>query len=87
MNILITGASGFIGRHVLQTCVERGHQVTACVRSPQRLQRHYPSVSFLQCDFSKDHYENSWLPRITGIDVVINAVGIYVLMVTKLTFI
>jgi nucleoside-diphosphate-sugar epimerase len=32
MKILLTGATGFIGRHVLPLLLEQGHQVTALVR-------------------------------------------------------
>lgn len=32
MRILVTGASGFIGGHVLQALLAAGHQVVACVR-------------------------------------------------------
>ncbi len=32
MNVLITGAGGFIGSHLTEKCVEDGHQVTAFVR-------------------------------------------------------
>lgn len=28
--ILITGANGYIGRHVVKTLLDAGHQVTAC---------------------------------------------------------
>ncbi|KPJ93454.1 MAG: hypothetical protein AMJ53_07210 [Gammaproteobacteria bacterium SG8_11] len=77
MNILITGANGFIGRHLLKTCLAHGHQVTACVRDTAKLQRHFPEVQVIQCDFSKDQKISDWLPRLNNIDVVINAVGIF----------
>lgn len=37
MNILLTGATGFIGRHLLSALLQAGHQVTACVRDPAKL--------------------------------------------------
>jgi nucleoside-diphosphate-sugar epimerase len=36
MKILITGASGFIGRHVVSAALRKGHDITAIVRSPQQ---------------------------------------------------
>ena len=30
MKILITGANGYIGRHVVKTLLDQGHQVVAC---------------------------------------------------------
>jgi nucleoside-diphosphate-sugar epimerase len=39
MNILLTGATGFVGGHVADRLVARGDCVTALVRSPERAQR------------------------------------------------
>ena len=30
LNILLTGANGYIGRHIVSRLVELGHAVTAC---------------------------------------------------------
>lgn len=37
MPVLLTGASGYVGLHVLRALVADGHEVTALVRSPARL--------------------------------------------------
>jgi nucleoside-diphosphate-sugar epimerase len=37
---LLTGASGFLGIHVLQRLLDQGYEVRAFVRSPDRLRRH-----------------------------------------------
>lgn len=76
MNILITGASGFIGSHITQALIQSGHQVVLCVREPQCAQKRWPMAQCIQADFSRDHDVADWLPRLKGIDVVINAVGI-----------
>lgn len=77
MKILITGATGFIGRNLLKTCLEHGHEVTACGRDTVTLQRYYPGVKVMNCNYTKDDHTSAWLPRLVNIDVVINAVGIF----------
>lgn len=76
MNILLTGASGFIGSHLLHALTAQGHQVTACVRDTTAAQRRFSKPRYIACDFTRDLTEEAWLPRLAGIDVVINAVGI-----------
>jgi nucleoside-diphosphate-sugar epimerase len=29
--VVVTGASGFIGAHIVKACLERGYNVNACV--------------------------------------------------------
>lgn len=36
MKILVTGATGFVGRHTVRQLLARGHEVTALVRDPGR---------------------------------------------------
>ena len=75
MRILLTGASGFIGRHVLQRLLADGHQVVATMRQPQAPQA--PGVTVMRADFAKDSDKAVWLARLQGIDAVINTVGIF----------
>lgn len=76
MNILITGASGFIGSHLVDAMIQAGHNVTACVRNTHAAKHRWPGIRVEPGDFTRDHDEGDWLPRLTGMDVVINAVGI-----------
>ncbi len=76
MHLLITGANGFIGSHLVRACLEMGHQVTGAVRDPHQAVRLCPAASFIHCDFTRDVAVETWLPRLQGVDLVINAVGI-----------
>ena len=73
MTILLTGATGFIGNHLLRALLQQGHHVIACCRNPQRL---LVKADALAIDFSALNTSDQWLPHLNGIDTVINCVGI-----------
>lgn len=72
--ILLTGANGFIGWHLANALAQDGHEVVCTVRNPARMQDR--RFRYLAADFTTDVDAAVWLPRLSGIDVVINAVGI-----------
>ena len=75
MRILITGATGFIGSALVAALSKNGHQIVACVhRSGEH--RLPAGVETEQVDYMRDTDGPVWRPRLIGIDVVINAVGI-----------
>lgn len=69
MNILICGATGFVGRPLTHTLRKAGHTVFRGVRNPT-----HPND--LSIDYNADIAKETWLPRLKGITVVINAVGV-----------
>ncbi|HEY8539437.1 MAG TPA: SDR family oxidoreductase [Steroidobacteraceae bacterium] len=69
MNILLTGITGFIGRHLAHALREAGHRVIGVSRSGT-------GSDMVRGDFTKDLQPEVWVPRLRGIDVVINAAGI-----------
>lgn len=71
MRILLTGATGFIGRAVAQALRARGHTVVPATR---RAPAH--GTDFVQADFASVPTRDWWIPRLAGIDAVVNAVGI-----------
>ena len=71
MRVLLTGASGFIGRAVAQALRERGHAVVRVLRHPPA-----GSADVVQADFSGIPRRGWWAGQLAGIDAVVNAVGI-----------
>ncbi len=69
MKILICGATGFVGRHLVGALRDAGHTVIRAVRRPSE-------PDDIAVDFRNDTRKEIWLPRLSGIDVVINAVGL-----------
>lgn len=63
MNILLTGANGFIGRNIAFALAAAGHEVRPVSRTHGT-------------DFSRMSLPEQWLPHLDGIDTVINGVGI-----------
>jgi uncharacterized protein YbjT (DUF2867 family) len=58
MKILLTGASGYIGKRLLPVLLEQGHQVVCCLRDKKRfpvegIYKH-PNISLFEVDFLKD---------------------------------
>lgn len=74
MIILLTGASGFIGRHLADALLAHGHEVIVTSRRPGHAGR--PGLREVAADFTCDIEPAAWLPRLIGVDAVINAVGI-----------
>lgn len=75
MRILVAGASGFIGGHVVRALLAAGHEVVAGVRRPQDFPRR-DRCSALALDFSRPSEPGHGLPHLENIDAVINSVGI-----------
>jgi uncharacterized protein YbjT (DUF2867 family) len=73
MRILLTGASGFLGRHLRHALYRKGHTVVAATRTPLPGTLH---DEFVSADFAHDLRPSDWVSRLRGIDLVINAVGI-----------
>jgi nucleoside-diphosphate-sugar epimerase len=70
MKIFLTGASGFVGSHLLQSLVAAGHQVLAHYRSPQSLNsQSQPNLQVWSGDLNDVH---SLAKQLQGIDSLIH---------------
>ena len=58
MKILLTGATGYIGKRLLPVLIEQGHNVVCCVRNKNRFPSegvyNHPNVSLFEIDFLKE---------------------------------
>lgn len=72
MRILLTGSTGFVGQTLHAALTAAGHTVYGGI-SPRQI----PSSALqVPMDFAHDTVPTFWLPRLEGIDAVVNAVGV-----------
>lgn len=74
MRILVTGATGFLGAAIVAALRRKGHETVPCVHRRGRARSAGDEAIIV--DYMRDLTVESWLPRLAGVDVVINAVGI-----------
>src|SRR5437588_11923946 len=70
MNIFLTGATGFVGSHMLRRLLRDGHQVRALVRHRGKLEGNKLE------EVEGDIVHSNLAEHIAGCDAVINLVGI-----------
>src|SRR6187431_1286078 len=68
--VLLTGASGFIGSRLRSALRDAGHRVIAIRRGSN-------GQGAFSADFTRDAREMHWRPRLAGVDVVVNAAGVF----------
>ena len=69
MKIAIIGASGFVGQPTVKEALDRGHQVTAIVRRPERLSIKHKNLTVVEGNALDG---NSITPILKGHDAVIS---------------
>jgi putative NADH-flavin reductase len=73
MNVLVLGATGSVGQHILRLGTERGHEITALVRNPEKLKSWESRVRIVKGDaLDKGAVE----PAVRGQEAAIYAIGI-----------
>jgi UDP-glucose 4-epimerase len=72
ISVLVTGADGFLGRHLVPYLAARGHRVTAASRKAATAEE--PNIAFVQIpDLSKPF---DWQPFLQDCDAVVHLAGI-----------
>ncbi|UUY08542.1 NAD(P)-dependent oxidoreductase [Pseudomonas sp. J452] len=69
MKIALIGATGYVGAALLEEALNRGHQVTALVRHPEKLPQH-ASLTAVQADV---HDVDALSAQLRGHDAVLSA--------------
>jgi putative NADH-flavin reductase len=75
MRIVVLGATGGVGRHLLEQAVGAGHQVTAVVRRPDRLGRQVPHLRADLADADDTGLQAALESVVAGTDAVLSALG------------
>ena len=78
MRIMVLGANGFIGRHVLAELLAHGHDVIAVVRRTAGLDQAFPKARFIEMDLANAVGEADWTSHLDGISLIVNAAGPWV---------
>jgi uncharacterized protein (TIGR01777 family) len=72
MNILVTGATGFIGAPLVAKLLERGDTVTALVRDPDRARAKLGAAKLVRAELEAP---GAWCDELDGADAVIHLAG------------
>jgi uncharacterized protein YbjT (DUF2867 family) len=76
MRILVLGAGGFIGRHIVAELLSAGHHVTGTARSTKALAAAFPQANILAFDLARTINPEDWAIHLSDVDVVVNAAGL-----------
>jgi putative NADH-flavin reductase len=72
MKILVLGATGLTGEHLVKQGLDRGHSVTAFVRDPSKIRLRHPNLRVFAGDVSNAEHVRE---AIKGHDAVLSALG------------
>ncbi|WP_250537192.1 NAD(P)H-binding protein [Caballeronia sp. AZ10_KS36] len=77
MVIFLTGSTGLLGSRIATALRAGGHSVICCARRPPADARANEGFRFVKLDFAHVDDQATLIPLLEGVDVVINAVGIF----------
>lgn len=70
MKIALIGATGFVGTHLLEEALQRGHEVTAIVRDPSKIGNPHEKLTVVKGDITK---VDELAEQLKGHDVIVSA--------------
>ena len=77
MRIMLLGAGGFIGRHIMSELLSAGHEVIGVVRNQASVvTTAFPQANFLTLDLAMATDQHAWSEHLDDVDCVVNAAGI-----------
>jgi nucleoside-diphosphate-sugar epimerase len=76
MKILVTGASGFVGSHLIEHLSQKGHEVFALVRDPQKMEGLNFKGKMLSGDLTSSSYSKFMNEVPKDLDAVIHTAGL-----------
>jgi uncharacterized protein YbjT (DUF2867 family) len=76
MRVLVTGAYGLIGAACLARLHRDGHVLVGAGRSVGEARRRLQFARWVEADFARLVTPAAWRPLLTGIDAVVNCVGV-----------
>jgi uncharacterized protein YbjT (DUF2867 family) len=76
MKILLTGATGFIGRRLAEALLAQGHTLRCVSRAPPAGVQTAGALTWVRVDYAQALSATQWTEAVRDCDAVINAVGI-----------
>jgi hypothetical protein len=77
MKVAVTGATGFVGSHLVEQLHQDGHRILVLARNTEKAKRLFPSQTFPNLDIEAytPLESGSWQQSLSGCDGVVNLAG------------
>lgn len=76
VKVMVLGANGFIGSHIVAGLVTENHEVVCAVRDLAAGRKRFPTLEVVHCDFSELIDLDSWKKILNSVDIVINCIDV-----------
>ena len=75
MRVFMTGATGLIGRALIDALLARGHEIVVLTRKAARARERLPESTAIDLVEGDPQYAGKWQERVAGSDAVVNLAG------------